>query len=57
MSTWFARQIAELVEGCRAPHTTQTQQSIGASIRGVAERFIVAFGFGGTGIASKATIN
>ena len=55
MSTWFARQIAELVEGCRAPHTTQTQQSIGASIRGFAERFIVAFGRTGTAAKQQST--
>ena len=51
MSTRFAHQIAELVEGREATQTTQTQQSIGASIRGVEERFIVVFG--GTGIAAK----
>ena len=46
----IAHQIAELVEGREAPHTTQTQQLIGASIGGFTERFIVAFG--GTGIVA-----
>ena len=55
MSTRFAHQIAELVEGREAPNITQTQQSIDASIRGVAERFIVAFM--GTGIAATQQSN